>query len=161
MSQPFSGGDIKKKVKHVWNFHWNTQRPLLSVSKLLTIQNWWEVWQVVLFYISHTFRFVCRSSQSLDLSVEVANQNFREYLYHKLPKSLKLKENKNRLLSQIKVDSFMSLFFCMPPRRRVGGHINLLLSIRSSICSSVFPFCPDIDTWFVRLSPPTVLDLQL
>jgi hypothetical protein len=42
----------------------------------------------------------------------------------------------------------------MPPRRRVGGHINLPLSVR--------PFVrPDIDTWFVWLSPPTVLELQL
>ena len=31
-----------------------------------------------------------------------------------------------------------------------GGHINLPLSVR-----------PDIDTWFVWLSPPTVLELQL
>ena len=31
-----------------------------------------------------------------------------------------------------------------------GGHINLPLPIR-----------PDIDTWFVRLSPHTVLELQL
>ena len=44
---------------------------------------------------------------------------------------------------------------CMPPRRRVGGggggeggHINLP------------PVRPDIDTWFVRLSP-TVLELPL
>jgi fucose 4-O-acetylase-like acetyltransferase len=29
-------------------------------------------------------------------------------------------------------------------------------------CSSILPFVrPDIDTWFVRLSPPTVLELQL
>jgi hypothetical protein len=42
----------------------------------------------------------------------------------------------------------------MPPRQRVGGHINLPLSGRSS----VRPFVrPDIDTWFVRLYPPTVL----
>ena len=43
----------------------------------------------------------------------------------------------------------------MPPQRRVGGgHINLPLSVR--------PFVrPDIDTWFVRLTPPTVLELQL
>jgi hypothetical protein len=40
-------------------------------------------------------------------------------------------------------------YFTMPPRRRVRGHINLLF-VR-----------PDIDTWFVRLSPPTVLELQL
>ena len=42
----------------------------------------------------------------------------------------------------------------MPPRRRVGGGgINL---------PPVRPFVrPDIDTWFVRLSPPTVLELQL
>ena len=33
----------------------------------------------------------------------------------------------------------------MPPQQRVGRHI-----VR-----------PDIDTWFVRLSPPTVLELQL
>ena len=31
-----------------------------------------------------------------------------------------------------------------------GGHINLPLSVHS-----------DIDTWFVWLSPPTVLELQL
>ena len=42
------------------------------------------------------------------------------------------------------------LLIFMPPRRRVLGHINLPLSIH-----------PDIDTWFVRLSPPTVLELQL
>jgi hypothetical protein len=35
-----------------------------------------------------------------------------------------------------------------------GGHINLPLFIH--------PFVrPDIDTWFFRLSPPTVLELQL
>ena len=40
--------------------------------------------------------------------------------------------------------------FFMPPWQRGGeGHINLPLSVR-----------PDIDTWFVRLSP-TVLELQL
>ena len=39
------------------------------------------------------------------------------------------------------------------PLRRVGGHINL---------PPVRPFVrPDIDTWFVWLSPPTVLELQL
>jgi hypothetical protein len=39
------------------------------------------------------------------------------------------------------------------PERRVGGHINL---------PPVRPFVrPDIDAWFVRLSPPTVLELQL
>ena len=41
----------------------------------------------------------------------------------------------------------------MPPRRRVEGHINL---------PPVCPFVPlDIDTWFVRLSPRTVVELQL
>ena len=45
------------------------------------------------------------------------------------------------------------MIFFMPPRRRAGGHINL---------PPVRPFVrPDIDTWFVRLSPPTVLELQL
>ena len=38
----------------------------------------------------------------------------------------------------------------MPSQRRVEGHINLPLFVR-----------PDIDAWFVRLSPPTVLELQL
>ena len=42
------------------------------------------------------------------------------------------------------------VLFFMPPRQRAGGHINLPLSVR-----------PDIDTWFVRLTPPTVLELQL
>jgi hypothetical protein len=48
-----------------------------------------------------------------------------------------------------------SSYIFMLPRRRVGGgHINLSLSVR--------PFVrPDIDTWFVRLSSPTVLELQL
>ena len=41
----------------------------------------------------------------------------------------------------------------MPPRRRVGGDINL---------PPVSPFVRlDIDTWFVRLTPPTDLELQL
>ena len=35
-----------------------------------------------------------------------------------------------------------------------GGHINLPLSVRPFVRS-------DIGTWFVRLSPPTVLELQL
>ena len=40
---------------------------------------------------------------------------------------------------------------CMPPRQRVGG-----------ILIYPCPFVhPDIDTWFVRLTPPTVLELQL
>jgi hypothetical protein len=40
-------------------------------------------------------------------------------------------------------------------KSRAGeGHINLPLSI----CLFV---CQDIDTWFVQLSPPTVLELQL
>jgi hypothetical protein len=43
---------------------------------------------------------------------------------------------------------FAVTFLC--PRNKVGGHINLPLFVR-----------PDIDTWFVRLSPPTVLELQL
>ena len=34
------------------------------------------------------------------------------------------------------------------------GHINLPLFVRSFVR-------PDINTWFVRLSPPTVLELQL
>jgi len=54
----------------------------------------------------------------------------------------------------------------MPPRRRVGGHISLPLSVWTSgrpfVRASVRPFVrPDIDTWFVRLSHPTVLELQL
>jgi hypothetical protein len=49
-------------------------------------------------------------------------------------------------------------FFFMPPNEESGGgHINLPL-----VRPSVRPFVrPDIDTWFVRLSPPTVLELQL
>jgi hypothetical protein len=53
-------------------------------------------------------------------------------------------------------------FYLCPRDEESGGHINLLLSIRSSVHPSVRPFvCPDIDTWFVPLSPPTVLELQL
>jgi hypothetical protein len=37
---------------------------------------------------------------------------------------------------------------------RGGGRIYLPLSVRSSVR-------PDTDTWFDRLSPPTVLELQL
>jgi hypothetical protein len=64
-----------------------------------------------------------------------------------------------------------------PPATKSRGHINLppvrpfvRPSVRSSvrpfvrpsIRSSVRPFVrPNIDTWFVRLSPPTVLELQL
>ena len=48
----------------------------------------------------------------------------------------------------------IQLMSFMPPRQRVGGHINLPLSVRSSVR-------PDIDTWFVRLFLPTVLELQL
>jgi hypothetical protein len=44
--------------------------------------------------------------------------------------------------------------FYAPATKSWGGHINLPLSI----CLFV---CPDIDTWFVQLSPPTVLELQL
>ena len=51
-------------------------------------------------------------------------------------------------------DSKIMCLLIMPPRRRVEGHINLPLSVRLFVC-------PDIDTWFVRLSPPTVLELQL
>ena len=44
-------------------------------------------------------------------------------------------------------------FFYAPPRRKVRGHINL---------PPVHSFVRlDIDTWFVRLSPPTVLELQV
>ena len=40
----------------------------------------------------------------------------------------------------------------------IGGHIDLPLSVRAS----VRPFVrPDIYTWFVRRSPPTLLELQL
>jgi hypothetical protein len=42
----------------------------------------------------------------------------------------------------------------MTKSRRGGGHINLPLFVR------LF-FRPDIDTCFVQLSPPTVLELQL
>ena len=57
-----------------------------------------------------------------------------------------------RLLS-----TFLWIFF-MPPWRRVGGHINLPFSVRSSVCLSGYKYkC----TWFVWLSPPTVLELQL
>jgi hypothetical protein len=44
----------------------------------------------------------------------------------------------------------VSLIFCYAPATKSRGHINLTLSVRS-----------DIDTWFFRLSPPTVLELQL
>ena len=44
---------------------------------------------------------------------------------------------------------FNFVFLC-PRDKESGGHINLPLSVR-----------PDTDTWFVRLSPPTVLELQL
>ena len=46
-----------------------------------------------------------------------------------------------------------------------GGDINLppvRPFVRSFVRLFFLPFvCPDIDTWFVRLSPPTVLELQL
>jgi hypothetical protein len=45
-------------------------------------------------------------------------------------------------------------FYAPTMKNRGGGNINLPLSVR--------PFVrPDIDTWFVRLSPPTVLELHL
>ena len=49
---------------------------------------------------------------------------------------------------------FLINFFLSPHDEETGGgHINL---------PPVRPFVrPDIDTWFVRLSPPTVLELQL
>ena len=47
-----------------------------------------------------------------------------------------------------------SFSFLCPCDEESGGHINLPLSVRSLVHS-------DIDTWFVRLSPPTVLELQL
>jgi len=52
--------------------------------------------------------------------------------------------------------------FIIPPRKQsLGGYIGITLSIRPSLHPSVHPFVrPDIDTWFVRLSPPTVLELN-
>jgi aminopeptidase B len=47
--------------------------------------------------------------------------------------------------------SLLNYFYA--PAMKSQGHINL---------PPVRPFvCWDIDTWFVRLSPPTVLELQL
>jgi hypothetical protein len=49
-------------------------------------------------------------------------------------------------------------FYAPATKSRGGGGNNLPLSVRSP----VRPFVrPDIDTWFVWLSPPTVLELQL
>jgi len=59
-----------------------------------------------------------------------------------------------KIINQI---TFCINFLC-PRNEESGGHINLPLSVRLSIR----PFVrPNIDTWFVRLSPPTVLELQL
>ena len=57
-------------------------------------------------------------------------------------------------ISLVFQQTFEANLLFMPPRQRVWGHINLPLSVHPFVC-------PGIDTWFVRLSPPTVLELQL
>jgi hypothetical protein len=83
-------------------------------------------------------------------------QRVKLFLFGHTKKTTK-QNNKNpyhclRQTGKIRQSKIQSFF--MPQRRRVGGHINLALSVRSYVR-------PDIDTWFVRLSPPTVLELQL
>ena len=46
--------------------------------------------------------------------------------------------------------SVFTYFYAPATKSLGGGHINLPTFVR-----------PDIDTWFVQLSPPTVLELQL
>ena len=70
-------------------------------------------------------------------------------------KKIILSDNGKLIESKLHMNGpLKSWFFLCPRDEESVGHIYLPLSVRSFVH-------PDIDTWFVRLSPPTVLELQL